>query len=55
VFLQQLDDGLEEAPKVVVKLPELKELPPKWKSGDGERWLRMGLEWCDSYLLLAHT
>ncbi|MCI74685.1 hypothetical protein A2U01_0095949, partial [Trifolium medium] len=26
-FLQQLDDGLEEAPKVVEKLPELKELP----------------------------
>ncbi|MCI78719.1 hypothetical protein A2U01_0099990, partial [Trifolium medium] len=31
VFLQQLDYGLEEAPKVVEKLPELKELPHKWK------------------------
>ncbi|MCI55065.1 hypothetical protein A2U01_0076315, partial [Trifolium medium] len=27
----QLDDGLEEAPKVVEKLPESKEIPPKWK------------------------
>ncbi|MCI40800.1 hypothetical protein A2U01_0062033, partial [Trifolium medium] len=31
IFLQQLDGGLEEAPKVVEKLPGLKELPPKWK------------------------
>ncbi|MCI01048.1 hypothetical protein A2U01_0022072 [Trifolium medium] len=31
VFLQQLDDGQEEAPKEVERLPELKELPPKWK------------------------
>ncbi|MCI86350.1 hypothetical protein A2U01_0107631, partial [Trifolium medium] len=31
IFLQQLDGGLEEAPKVVEKLPKLKELPPKWK------------------------
>ncbi|MCI37692.1 hypothetical protein A2U01_0058916, partial [Trifolium medium] len=31
VFLQQLEDGLEEALEVVEKLPELKELPPKWK------------------------
>ncbi|MCI49647.1 hypothetical protein A2U01_0070891, partial [Trifolium medium] len=31
IFLQQLDDDQEEAPKVVEKLPELKELPPKWK------------------------
>ncbi|MCH95975.1 hypothetical protein A2U01_0016958 [Trifolium medium] len=31
IFLQQLEDGLEEAPEVVEKLPELKELPPKWK------------------------
>ncbi|MCI02292.1 hypothetical protein A2U01_0023324, partial [Trifolium medium] len=31
IFLQQLDCGREEAPKVVEKLPGLKELPPKWK------------------------
>ncbi|MCI56057.1 hypothetical protein A2U01_0077308, partial [Trifolium medium] len=31
IFLQQLDGGLEETPKVVEKLPKLKELPPKWK------------------------
>ncbi|MCI78469.1 hypothetical protein A2U01_0099739, partial [Trifolium medium] len=33
IFLQQLEDDLEETPKVVEKLPELKELPPKWKYG----------------------
>ncbi|MCI29908.1 hypothetical protein A2U01_0051117, partial [Trifolium medium] len=31
IFLQQLEDDLEETPKVIEKLPELKELPPKWK------------------------
>ncbi|MCI44092.1 hypothetical protein A2U01_0065331, partial [Trifolium medium] len=30
-FLQQLGDDLEETPKVVAKLPEVKELPPNWK------------------------
>ncbi|MCI62721.1 hypothetical protein A2U01_0083978, partial [Trifolium medium] len=31
IFLQQLEDDLEETPKVGEKLPELKALPPKWK------------------------
>ncbi|MCI52410.1 hypothetical protein A2U01_0073654, partial [Trifolium medium] len=31
VFLQHLDDGQEEEPKVMEELPELKELPSKWK------------------------
>ncbi|MCI71402.1 hypothetical protein A2U01_0092665, partial [Trifolium medium] len=30
IFLQQLDDDLEETLKVVEKPPELKELPPNW-------------------------
>ncbi|MCI56850.1 hypothetical protein A2U01_0078101, partial [Trifolium medium] len=30
-FLQQLEDDLEETPKVVEKPPDLKELPPNWK------------------------
>ncbi|MCI82386.1 hypothetical protein A2U01_0103660, partial [Trifolium medium] len=33
IFLQQLGDDLEETPKVVAKLPELKELPHNWKYG----------------------
>ncbi|MCI67456.1 hypothetical protein A2U01_0088715, partial [Trifolium medium] len=33
IFLKQLEDDLEETPKVVEKLPELKELPPNWKYG----------------------
>ncbi|MCI77602.1 hypothetical protein A2U01_0098872, partial [Trifolium medium] len=31
IFLQHLEDDLEETPKVVEELPELKELPPHWK------------------------
>ncbi|MCI34534.1 hypothetical protein A2U01_0055754, partial [Trifolium medium] len=31
IFLQQLEDDLEETPKVVERPPELKELPPSWK------------------------
>ncbi|MCI56926.1 hypothetical protein A2U01_0078177, partial [Trifolium medium] len=31
IFLQQLDDDLEETPKVVERPPELKELPSSWK------------------------
>ncbi|MCI59212.1 hypothetical protein A2U01_0080467, partial [Trifolium medium] len=30
IFLQQLENDLEETPKVVEKPPELKELPPNW-------------------------
>ncbi|MCI43352.1 hypothetical protein A2U01_0064589, partial [Trifolium medium] len=29
--LQQLEDDLEETPKVVERPPELEELPPSWK------------------------
>ncbi|MCI51653.1 hypothetical protein A2U01_0072897, partial [Trifolium medium] len=31
ILLQQLEDDIEETPKVVEKLPELKKLPPNWK------------------------
>ncbi|MCI17991.1 hypothetical protein A2U01_0039142, partial [Trifolium medium] len=31
IFLQQLEDDIEETPKVVEKPSELKELPPNWK------------------------
>ncbi|MCI66478.1 hypothetical protein A2U01_0087736, partial [Trifolium medium] len=31
IFLQQLENDLEETPKVVEQPPELKELPPNWK------------------------
>ncbi|MCI44605.1 hypothetical protein A2U01_0065844, partial [Trifolium medium] len=31
IFLHQLEDDLDETPKVVEKLPELKELPSNWK------------------------
>ncbi|MCI72803.1 hypothetical protein A2U01_0094067, partial [Trifolium medium] len=30
IFLQQMEDDLEETPKVVEQPPELKELPPNW-------------------------
>ncbi|MCI68516.1 hypothetical protein A2U01_0089777, partial [Trifolium medium] len=30
IFIQQLEDDLEETPTVVEKPPDLKELPPNW-------------------------